>query len=279
MLDSIRPVRRMRRIAFFAVVGLLAAAIAIQWWVVTTPALVWLPDGFVNNFFGSKVNDFAVHRIHRLASGISVDVVLVGLLMQFRRPEGNQASMWQVSAYFTMAIVLNLIIQPTSEQVPPPLWIIFVLGVLAGLLHPSSPLRRIPKLTDMRLLALTAVMAVPMLGYAFHHVSLQIHGLPSDPHWAGSHYQFIAEFAFHLILLGLVSATDFSGRTVTVWLTGISALLMGVAWVMFPDHTSSLGVGWGLLLAVWGIVFIAMGASTSLDRDLVGASSESKGIV
>lgn len=245
-----------RRIAFYVVAGLLVLALAIQWWVVLTPAVVWLSDGFVNDFFSSRVDDFAIHRIHRLALALSHVVVLIGLALQFRRPETKEAPMWQASGFFGAAIILNLVIGPTSEQVPPPLWIIFGLGVLAGVLHPTSPLLRVPKPADRRLLALTAVVALPVVFYVFDQVALQISGAEADPHWAGSHYQFAGEFGIHLILLGLVSSTAFTGRRVTSWMAGLSALLMGAASVVFPDQTSSPGIVWGSALAAWGLLFI-----------------------
>lgn len=277
MVNSVQPVARLRRIAFYAVVGLLTLAMLVQWWVVTTPALVWFPDGFVNPFFASRVDTFAIHRIHRLASGLTTDLVLVGLLVQFLRPSTKEAPMWQVSAFFVMAVVLNLIIRPTSDQLPPFLWIIFALGILAGLLHPSSPLRRVPKLADGRLLVLTAAMAVPYGFYAVQNVSMQLSGVPSDPHWAGSHYQFVAEFPFHLILLGLVSSTALTGRGITIWMAGVSAVLMGLASVVFPGQTSSLGVAWGLALVAWGVAFIVVGRSwapaSATERTFDGSTS------
>lgn len=245
-----------RKVAFNVVAGLLVLALAIQWWVVLTPAVVWLPDGLVNDIFSSRVDDFAIHRIHRLALALSHVLVMIGLALQFRRPETKEAPMWQASGFFGAAIVLNLVIGPTSEQVPSPLWIIFGLGVLAGVLHPTSPLLRVPKPTDPRLLALTAVVAVPMVFYVFDQVGLQIFGMEADPHWAGSHYQFAGEFGIHLILLSLVSSTAFTGTRVAAWMAGLSALLMGAASVVFPDQTSSLGSVWGAALAAWGLLFI-----------------------
>ena len=278
MVDSIQVVARFRRMAFFAVVGLLTLAVTIQWWVVTTPALVWFPDGFVNQFFASRVDDFAIHRIHRLATGITTDVVLACLIVQFRRPQTREAAIWLLSAFFTMALVLNLVIQPTPAQLPPVLWIIFALGILAGLLHPSSPLFRIPRLVDWRLLALTAVMAVPYAFYAVQNVVLQMNGVPSDPHWAGSHYQFAAELGFQLTLLGLVSSTAFTGRRFTIWLAGLAAVLMGFASALFPDQTSTLGLAWGIALVTWGIAFVAVGMSAApaltSGRALDGSASE-----
>lgn len=246
----------MRRKAFYVVVGLLVLALAIQWWVVVTPALVWFPDDFVNDFFASRVDDFAIHRIHRLALALSHVTVLVGLAMQFRRPEAKEALVWQASAFFGAAIVLNLMIGPTAEQVPPPLWIIFGVGVLVGVLHPTAPLLRIPNPVDRRLLGLTAAVAVPLLFYVVDQVGLQNSGVEADPHWAGSHYQFAGEFGIHLILLGLVSSTAFTGRRVTAWMAGLSAVLMGVASVVSANQASSLGVVWGLALAAWGVAFI-----------------------
>ena len=184
--------------------------------------------------------------------------------------------MWQVSGFFGAAIVLNLVIGPTSEQVPPQLWIIFGLGVLAGVLHPTSPLLRVPKPADRGLLVLTAVVAVPVVFYVLDQVGLQISGVEADPHWAGSHYQFVGEFGIHLIFLGLVSSTAFTGRRVTAWMAGISALLMGTASIVYPDQTSSLGIVWGAALAVWGLAFIITWERVGRET---GVSGRSKRIV
>jgi hypothetical protein len=258
---GVNGVRRVRRVAFHVVVGLLVLGLAVQWWVVATPLLVWFPDDFVNDFFASRVDDFAIHRIHRLALALSHVIVLVGLAVQFRRPHAREAAMWQVSAFFVMAVVLNLIIGPTSEQVPPPVWIIFGLGVLAGVLHPTSPILRLPKLASTRLLALTVALAGPMMFYVFDHVGLQANGVATDPHWEDSHYQLVAELGLHLILLGIVTASLFSGRRITAWMTGLGAAVMGSASLVFPDQTSGLGIGWGLALACWGLVFIVVSES------------------
>ena len=246
----------MRKLGFYVVLGLLVLGLAVQWWVVVTPVLVWFPDEFVNDFFSSRVDDFAIHRIHRLALASSHVMVLIGLALQFRRPEERGALMWQASAFFGMAIVVNMIVGPTAEQVPPPLWIIFGLGLLAGALHPTSPLLRIPRPADLRLVALLGVLAVPVVVYAIDQVRLQVGGVAADPHWAGSHYQFVGEFGIHLILLGLISTTEFTGRRITAWMAGLSASLMGAASVVFPDQVSSLGVTWGAALAAWGVFFI-----------------------
>lgn len=268
--------RRARGLAFYLVVGLLVLGLAVQWWVVVTPLLVWFPDVFVNDFFASRVDDFAIHRIHRLALALSHVIVLAGLAVQFRRPQAKEAAMWQVSAFFVMAIVLNLIIGPTSEQVPPPVWIIFGLGLLGGVLHPTSPILRLPKVASTRLLLLTVALAIPVMFYVFDQVGLQANGVAADPHWEDSHYQFVAELGLHLILLGIVTSSVFTGRRITVWMTGLAAAVMGAASFVFPDQTSSLGVGWGLVLAVWGLAFIAIGEFESRsDRssDLLHESS------
>lgn len=258
MIDAANDVSRGRRIAFLVVVGLLVLVLAVQWWVVVTPIFVWFPDGFVNDVFAPRVDEFSIHRIHRLALALSHVMVLVGLILQFRRPAEKKGPMWQTSAFFLFAIILNLVVRPTSEQLPPPLWIIFGLGVLAGILHPSSPLLHIPKVSDWRLGAMTLIMGIPMAIYALGQIGLQMGGVATDPHWVDSHYQFAGEFGFHLILVSLVSCTTFTGRRITAWMAGLAALLMGVASMVFPDLTSSLGVGWGLGLAVWGVVFVLM---------------------
>jgi hypothetical protein len=108
---------------------------------------------------------------------------------------------------------------------------------------------------------MTVGLAGPVMFYVIDHVRLQVDGVATDPHWEASHYQFIAELGLHLILLGLVSSSVFTGRRLTTWMAGLAAVVMGSASVVFPKQTSSLGIGWGVALAAWGLVFIGLGES------------------
>lgn len=257
-------------IAFYAVVGVMTFGLVfVEWWELTLPVLVWLPDSFINDFLAEWVDQASIHRIHLMAKGLAHVLVATGLAVQFRRPAAREAPMWQVSAFFVMAIVVNLIAGNTTEEVPLMIWIIFGLGVLAGILHPSSPILKLPRTVDARLLALTAVMAVPFAIYATRQMGLQISGVAADPHWTAVHYIFSAEIGFLLILVGFISCTGLTGRRITAWMTGLAAALMGLASAVYADQTSTLGVGWGTALVVWGIAFVVVSESgRRADQDL-----------
>jgi hypothetical protein len=66
----------------------------------------------------------------------------------------------------------------------------------------------------------------------------------------------------------------FTGRRLTTWMAGLAAVVMGSASVVFSEQTSSLGIGWGLALAVWGLAFIVVGRS---DSQRGGTSDPSEG--
>jgi hypothetical protein len=258
-VKSVTPMWRMRMIAFYAVVAVLTFGLVfVEWWELILPALVWLPDSFINEFLAERVDQASIHRIHLMAKGLAHVLVAISLLVQLRRPAAREAPMWQVSAFFVMAIAVNLIAGNTTEAVPLMIWVIFGLGVLAGVLHPSSPMLKLPVPVDARLLALTGVMAVPFAIYATREVGLQISGTAADPHWTAVHYIFSAEIGFLLILTGFISSTEFTGRRLTAWMTGLAAVLMGLASVVYSDQASTLGIGWGSALIVWGIAFVVV---------------------
>ena len=251
-----------RAVAFYAAIGLLTFGLVfVEWWPLTLPVVVWLPDTVVNDFLADWVDQASIHRIHLMAKGLAHVLIASSLVVQFRRPVASEAPMWQVSAFFAMAISVNLLAGNTTEQVPLFIFVIFGLGILAGFLHPSSPLLKFPRPVDRRLLALTAVMAVPFGAYAIGQLGMQVDGVPADPHWAAVHYIFAAEIGFLLILLGFISSSGLTGRRTTIWMTGLAAVLMGLASVVYADQSSTLGVGWGASLVVWGFSFIGVGES------------------
>jgi Ca2+/Na+ antiporter len=65
--------------------------------------------------------------------------------------------------------------------------------------------------------------------------------------------------AFHLVLIAFISTTAFTGQRLTRWTTGLMAVLMCMVGIMFPDHTSSPGAIGGVLLLVWGALFVVLG--------------------
>ncbi len=99
------------------------------------------------------------------------------------------------------------------------------------------------------------LMVVPILVYTIHHIGLQVSGSPGDPHWSNAHYQIVAEYGLHLVLVGLLGASALRGWRVTAWCAASMAGVMGAAFIVFPDSRSSGGVGWGLGLLTWAISY------------------------
>ena len=275
---------RARRIAFRVFLGLLLVGLlGPEGWTWTLPIATWLPDNIVNDFLASRVDQASIHRIHLMEKGLAHVIVTVGFLMQVGRPLRNEASMWLSSAFFVLAIVLNLAAGTVSAGLlPPQIYAIFAVGILIGILHPSAPLVHLPRPTRRPLLGLTAVMAAPMGVYAVRQFDLQAGGAASNPHWDAVHYIFSSEIGFLLILGGVVSASRFTGWRATTWMTGLAAVVLGAISVAFPTQDSSPGIGWGIALALWGVVFIATGvfrgassegveSTTALERSEIGA--------
>jgi hypothetical protein len=71
-------------------------------------------------------------------------------------------------------------------------------------------------------------------------------GAAGDPDWSNAHYQMVAEYGLHLMLVGLLSASALLGWRFTGWCTASMAGVMGAGFIVFPHSQSSGGVGWDL---------------------------------
>ena len=90
------------------------------------------------------------------------------------------------------------------------------------------------------------------------HIGLQRADIPSDPHAEFAHWSAMAVFATLVVLWGLIGATELTGRRITAWLTGVSAVTFGVASLVFPNLPSAAGVGWAVAAVAWGAGYLVL---------------------
>lgn len=255
-----------RKVAFYSVIAVMLVGVNVAFWRVHLfPLLAWFPDGFLNRFYrpqleldGVTVGDFAQHRIHYLAiSANHWGAVLIPLLLLLRNPITRVAPMWQV----TGGMLVVTLTYPFGDvsRIPPPVFAVIALAVVAGLLHPANIFRTVPRLGDLRTGAIGTVAAIPLIMLVVDNVRLQASAASADPHWQGLHYQFTAEYGLVLLLLLALGASSLPGRRYSIWCASFMIGLVGAGFLAFPDHPSSEGVGWGIVMIAFAIVYALIG--------------------
>lgn len=138
-------------------------------------------------------------------------------------------------------------------------------------LSPQRPRLWPVRVVSIRLLAATAIAAVPWLIYGLEMASNGRAGLPPDesagrPQAGG--WSAAAVLALLVILLGLLAATKTKGWRVP----RPRRFVLGLVSILNPNAPGSVGVLWGALAIVWSIVLTV---STVLERDTHGLHSAS----
>jgi hypothetical protein len=198
------------------------------------------------------------HRVHDLTFGFLMSTGVVGILAQRRRPSKNVAG--QLMALIPWVGLLLAAVLSTEAVVILSAESVLVAGltVITALLHPARGVFfRSFSVTRVNwvMLVLVVIAAVPLIRFAAANIELQ--GTINDDHAAMRHYGFMAAFGFTVLGVGLLASLRPIGWRVTAWVAGFLPALLGVASVVYPDVTSSLGLVWALAAIAWGLVFIA----------------------
>lgn len=268
---------RSRRIAFYGVIGLLLLGAGVAFWKVNLFwILAWLPEDVLERLYASQLEfdmvpgSFAPHIVHYLALSASHVMVLLGLAVQLRRPWTKVAPIWQAAgSLFVSVITLPFVLVSVGpSQIPPPVLAVIALAIAAGLLHPGNPLRNPPKPVDRLMSGLWAIAAIPAVLLTVSQIQLELRGSPADPHWVGLHYNFMAEFGLHVVLVGLLGASALSGWRVSAWSVSFMVAVLGIGYVAYPDLPGSNGPGWGLAMIGWAGLFIVAAEVRNRRRQL-----------
>lgn len=256
---------RARKTAFYAVIALLLAGIGVVFWKVNLFwVLAWLPGDFLERFYASELESgqitgpFGPHIIHYLALSASHVVVLFGLALQLRRPWTMVALIWQsAGALFLSVLTLPFaLVSVGLSQVPPAVFAAMALVFAAALLHPGNPVRKPPKPADRLMSGLWVIAAIPSAFLVISQLQLELSGVPADPHWQGHHYNFMAEYGLHVILVGLIGASTLSGWRYSAWSASFMVGLFGAGSIVYPDLSGSQGPIWGIAMVVWAGVYL-----------------------
>ncbi|MBI3973350.1 MAG: hypothetical protein HY332_18930 [Chloroflexi bacterium] len=223
------------------------------------------------------------HRMHDLTFGFIFVPTVVGMLAQLRRPSKNVGGMVMALIPWVgllLAAILSADVARVILYNPSPS--VIAMTVIAALLHPtgrgffrSFSVSRV----SWVLLALVAVAAVPLLAYAATNIGLQ--ATVPDDHAGMGHYGFIAAFGFTVVGVGILASLRPDGWWLPAWVAGLLPALLGLASLVYPDVSSTLGPVWGLAAIAWGVAFVAA-AELTQDAErptLLGSLRGSRGVI
>jgi hypothetical protein len=217
------------------------------------------------NHFGD-----ASHRVHDLTYGLLFTTGIVGLLAQLRRPSHSVAGMSMALVPWAGLVLAAILSTDSRVILSAERLLVAALTIVVVLLHPAGldffQSFRVPRFNWM-MLALVAIAAVPLIGFASANISLQGAVDPvSDSHAALGHYGFMAAFSFTTIGVGALASLRPDGWRLTAWVTGLLPTLIAITSVVYPNASSSLSIGWVVAATAWGAVFIAVAELTKNDE-------------
>ncbi|HEX6221746.1 MAG TPA: hypothetical protein VF115_11685 [Acidimicrobiia bacterium] len=247
-----------RRTAFYFAVARSLLAMLITGPVLTLPVTAWLSEATLDAMFGEE--GLGIHRVHMQGASLLFWLTIVAMVAQFRHPESKAAPLWAAVAGWVVFLPVEL-----THLVDPYSILITALVVVALALHPRRwPTSLLRWQSGPRLLAVP--FAVVAFGYGYLQAMLQLNAVPGDPHAVVSHYELMTGIAVGLAVSALLGATYFSGHLISAWTASILTLVLAVFYIGHPDQMSSVGVGWGSALVVWGLVYLFV--STRFRRNL-----------
>lgn len=206
----------------------------------------------------------ASHRAHDVAYGALFATLVLGVVVQLRRPQSNVAGvvMAQIPG---AALLLFAALAGDVERIfgRNPLRYAAAVAVVAALLHPSGrALFRSFRVGSVSwpMLAATGVAAVPLLAFASSNLRLQ-RGV-EDVHMFMGHYAFMAALALAIVSVGVLASLRPVGWRLPAGVAGLLAALLGVISLVYPVATSSLTTGWAVAAVAWAIAFLAVATRT-----------------
>jgi hypothetical protein len=246
-----------RRVAF-RVVSIVTSVwvLALMFIGLTEVVLMWLPGdtlSSVGDALGFGELDLA-HRAHFMSIGVIHWAIVLGVLVQLRRPERREAPMLHV-----VAIAISLSVTSAlggSLRV----WlldmaVLVIPLLLLGILHPRArQLVRLPT-WDRVMVALATLGVVPWLVFAFTNAQLQGRNIAGDTHAEMDHWSTMAFLALVIIACSFIGATDRSGWRLTAWIAALASINYGLHSLVYPEPASAASAPWAIAALTWGIVY------------------------
>ncbi len=188
-------------------------------------------------------------------------IIGVGLVSQIRRAEKRIAGLQQAGIGIFCLRVAGVI----GARVEPAIGAVLLLLVVAVLVavHPArrEVFRPGPGI-DEPVLAFSVLAGVPAIGYAVSMLDLAAEAGPScffGQCAGGDRLAEMAAAAIAIVLVGGLAGFKTPGWRLPLWSAGMGAVVIGSISIVLTDVPGSLGIGWGFLAVIWGVVFIVIG--------------------
>jgi hypothetical protein len=188
-------------------------------------------------------------------------IIALGLASQRRRAEQRVAGLQQAGIGILSlggAGVIGARIEPAVGAV----LLLLVVAVLV-LLHPSRREILAPGPgVDLPVLALSVLAGIPAIWYATGMLRLAAEAGPScflGQCARGDRFAEMAAATVAIVLVGGLAGFHTPGWRLPLWSAGLGAILIGLTSIALTDVTGSLGLGWGSLAVIWGVLFIVIG--------------------
>lgn len=248
-----------RRVAFRVLVALTSLwVLALMVFALTEVVFMWLPrDTLLSVGQTLDLGDIELaHRAHFMSVGVVAWALLLGVVVQLRRPARREAPMLHALALVVGAAVVFALHGTFGEWLTQELTLL-VPVVLLALLHPRArQLVRMPT-WDRAMTALAAVAAVPWLFFAVTQAQLQWRNVAGDTHADMEHWAAVALLALLVVACAFIGATDHTGWRLTAWIAAIAAANYGLHSLVYPEPASAAPTLWALAAVAWGVAYAA----------------------
>lgn len=195
------------------------------------------------------------HQFHDVGVSTLLWLMLVGLVVQFRRARAQIGAMQQT--ILVIAIFMGATVVARPATILQPLLIAFLAPFVVAALHPARlEIARVRWRLDPWLAAVAMVCAAPFLIYAQDQIRLDSSHLPLVAH--GGHWTTMATVGIAIPAIAVLSSGRPPGWRVPAWSAGVAAILFGIASFYLQHRPSSVGLIWSGLAVAWGLGFIAL---------------------
>ncbi len=246
-----------RRVAFRVVAIVVSLwVLALMFFGLTEIVLMWLPGdtlSSVGDALGFGELDLA-HRAHFMSIGVIHWAIVLGVLVQLRRPERREAPMLHVVA-IAISLSVTAALSGSFTAWLLDMVVLVIPMLLLGILHPRArQLVRMPT-CDRVMVALATLGVVPWLVFAFTNAELQWRNFAGDTHAEMDHWSTMAFMALVIIACSFIGATDRSGWRLTAWIAALASINYGLHSLVYPEPASAASAPRAIAALTWGILY------------------------
>lgn len=244
---------RARRIAFRGIAWIMTLFLVVMFpFSLAEVIVMWLPDGTLLSMIPDLTEADLSHRTHFLSVGIIMWALLLGIVVQLRKPERRVAPMLQAVVLTVAGMVLFGLTGTFGEFLIEDAVMFVPVAVLAWL-HPRARKLITRPEFNREMAWLAAVAGGPWAIFAIDHIRLQITDATSHAemeHWAAS-----AMVAIVIVAFGFIGSSALEGWRLPAWIASFASVIYGLHSIIFPGLASALPIFWAVAAVVWAVAF------------------------